>query len=80
MLIIQQFPRPQNMSPEELQLGTLKAKKQFSSLRSILKRLSGNLFNPFLYLILNFIWIKEIRIQEKKHRPGIGLPEYLKAG
>jgi radical SAM superfamily enzyme YgiQ (UPF0313 family) len=42
--------RPRNMTPWELQTGLIKAKREFSSVGSILSRLPWNLAHPLIYL------------------------------
>jgi radical SAM superfamily enzyme YgiQ (UPF0313 family) len=44
---------PRNMTPAELQAGTMWVKEEFTKFSSILKRLRGNLHHPLLYLALN---------------------------
>ncbi|MBN1903152.1 B12-binding domain-containing radical SAM protein [Candidatus Sumerlaeota bacterium] len=45
--------QPKNMTPYELQTGTIQVKKEFSGFTSILRRLPGNLSHPLLYLLMN---------------------------
>jgi radical SAM superfamily enzyme YgiQ (UPF0313 family) len=58
--------KPRNMSPSELQLCKIDAKKRFYSKSSILKRLMGNMYNPFLYLALNLGHVKQVKVEEKR--------------
>ena len=57
---------PQNMTPLELQMGKLNARKKFYSLRSVIQRFSGNLYNPLLYLATNYGHMKQVRVEAKK--------------
>jgi len=57
--------KPKNMTAYELQLGKINAGDEFYKLLSVAKRLSGNLFNPFLFLAANFIWRQEIKQRKK---------------
>jgi len=45
---------PKNMTPYELQAGTMWIKKRFTTVPSILRRLPGNLHHPLLYLAMNW--------------------------
>ncbi len=45
---------PKNMSRYELQMGKTGARKKFYSISSVLKRLPGNMSNPFIYLAMNY--------------------------
>lgn len=57
---------PKNMTPYELQAGKLKAREKFYSIPSVLKRLSGNLYNPWIYLPMNYGHIKQTRVEAKR--------------
>ena len=58
--------KPKNMTPYELQMGKINARKKFYSVPSVLKRLSGNLYNPALYLPLNYGHMKQVRVEAKR--------------
>ncbi len=58
--------KPKNMTPYELQMGKINARKKFYSLPSVLKRLSGNLYNPKLYLPMNYGHMKQVRIEARR--------------
>jgi radical SAM superfamily enzyme YgiQ (UPF0313 family) len=59
--------KPKNMTPYELQLGKTNARKKFYSLFSILKRLSGNFYNPLLYLATNYGHMKQVKVEIKRN-------------
>jgi radical SAM superfamily enzyme YgiQ (UPF0313 family) len=58
--------QPKNMSPYELMVGKIKARKKFYSPGSILKRLPGNLRHPLVYLAMNWGHFKGVRVEEKR--------------
>ena len=58
--------KPKKMTPYELQIGKINARKKFYSIHSVLKRLSGNLYNPVLYLVTNYGHMKQVRIEAKR--------------
>ena len=58
--------KPKNMTPYELQMGKINARKKFYSVPSVLRRLSGNLYNPALYLPLNYGHMKQVRVEAKR--------------
>ncbi len=58
--------QPKNMRPYELQIGKINARKKFYSIASVLNRLSGNLYNPFLYLAMNYGHMKQVRAEAKR--------------
>jgi radical SAM superfamily enzyme YgiQ (UPF0313 family) len=58
--------KPRNMSPSELQLSKINAKKSFYSRSSVVKRLMGNMFNPFLFLALNLGHVKQVKVEAKR--------------
>jgi radical SAM superfamily enzyme YgiQ (UPF0313 family) len=64
--------KPKNMTPYELQLGNYKARKKFYSLHSVLLRLLGNLYNPFIYFLMNFGHMKQVRLEAKRLREITG--------
>ncbi len=57
---------PKNMTPYELQMGKINARKKFYTLSSVLKRLPGNLYNPILYFVTNYGHMKQVRVEEKR--------------
>ncbi|HOZ55959.1 MAG TPA: radical SAM protein [bacterium] len=69
--------QPKNMTPRELQYGTLAARKKFYSRASIIKRFFSNLYYPQLFIVSNIANLQEIKRLEKKWSQGIGLPDYL---
>lgn len=54
------------MTPYELQTGKVNAKRKFYALNSVVKRLSGNLYNPLMYLLTNYGHIKQTRMEAKR--------------
>ena len=58
--------KPKNMSPDELQAGSIWVKKEFSKLSSILRRLPGNLSHPMLYLSMNLALRKVVKLDTMK--------------
>jgi len=58
--------RPKNMTPYELQIGKVKARKKFYSIWSVLKRLSGNLYNPVIYFATNYGHMKQVKVEAKR--------------
>ena len=58
--------KPKNMTPFELQMGKINARKKFYSLPSVLRRLSGNLYNPKLYLPMNYGHMKQVRVEARR--------------
>ncbi len=58
--------KPKNMTPFELQMGKINARKKFYSLQSVLRRLSGNLYNPKLYLPMNYGHMKQVRVEARR--------------
>jgi len=58
--------KPKNMTPYELQIGKINARKKFYGLPSVLKRFSGNLYNPKLYIPMNFGHMKQVRVEAKR--------------
>jgi len=57
---------PKNMSRYELQMGKTGARKKFYSISSVLKRLPGNMSNPFIYLAMNYGNFKQARVEAKR--------------
>jgi radical SAM superfamily enzyme YgiQ (UPF0313 family) len=58
--------QPKNMSPYELMVGKIRARKEFYSRWSILRRLRANLRHPFVYLAMNWGHLKGVRVEEKR--------------
>jgi radical SAM superfamily enzyme YgiQ (UPF0313 family) len=58
--------KPKNMTPYELQIGKIIARKKFYSMPSVWKRLLGNLHNPRLYLHLNYGQMKQAKLEAKR--------------
>jgi radical SAM superfamily enzyme YgiQ (UPF0313 family) len=58
--------QPKNMSPYELMLGKIKARKKFYSAGSILRRLLGNLDHPATYMAMNWGHMKAVKVEEKR--------------
>ncbi|MBI2968072.1 MAG: B12-binding domain-containing radical SAM protein [Bacteroidetes bacterium] len=57
---------PEKMTPYELQAGKTNAKKKFYSRTSIAKRLFGNLYSPFIYLLTNYGHRKQVKVEKKR--------------
>jgi radical SAM superfamily enzyme YgiQ (UPF0313 family) len=68
---------PKNLSPYELQAGTLWVKKEFAKMSSILGRLVANRSHPLLYLSLNLALRKIVQIDAMKL--PIVVPEVFEA-
>jgi len=58
--------KPKNMTPYELQMGKVNARKKFYTVSSVLKRLSGNLSNLILYLALNYGHIRQVKVEARR--------------
>jgi len=58
--------KPKNMTPYELQIGKINARKKFYCVPSVLKRLLGNLYNPVLYLPINYGQMKQVKVEAKR--------------
>lgn len=58
--------KPKNMTPYELQIGKINARKKFYSISSVLKRLSGNLYSPVIYLATNYGHRKQVKVEAKR--------------
>jgi radical SAM superfamily enzyme YgiQ (UPF0313 family) len=61
--------QPKNMSPYELMVGKIRARKEFYSPWSILRRLPANLRHPLVYLAMNWGHFKGVRVEEKRLAP-----------
>ncbi len=58
--------QPKNMSPYELMVGKIRARKAFYGPWSILRRLRANLRHPLVYLAMNWGHFKGVRVEEKR--------------
>ncbi|MBE9481202.1 MAG: radical SAM protein, partial [Bacteroidetes bacterium] len=58
--------KPKNMTPYELQIGKINARKKFYSISSVLKRLSGNLYSPVIYFATNYGHMKQVKVEAKR--------------
>ncbi|MCB2221620.1 MAG: B12-binding domain-containing radical SAM protein [Bacteroidetes bacterium] len=58
--------QPQNMTPYELQISKVKARKKFYSLGSVLKRLSGNMYSPLIYAATNYGHMKQVKVEARR--------------
>ena len=58
--------KPRNMTPYELQIGKINARKKFYSVSSVLNRALGNLYNPVLYFALNYGHMKQVKVEVKR--------------
>ncbi|MCF8369388.1 MAG: B12-binding domain-containing radical SAM protein [Bacteroidales bacterium] len=58
--------QPINMSPYDLQKGKVRARKQFYTLMSVLRRFPGNLYSPFIYFATNYGHMKQVRVEAKR--------------
>lgn len=58
--------KPKNMTPYELQIGKVNARKKFYSTKSVIRRLSGNMYNPLIYIATNYGHIKQVKVEGKR--------------
>lgn len=58
--------KPKNMTPYELQIGKINARKKFYSILSVLNRVLGNLYNPVIYFALNYGHMKQVKVEVKR--------------
>jgi len=58
--------KPQNMTPYELQIGKVMARKKFYSISSVIRRFRGNLYNPLLYFPMNFGHMKQVKVEARR--------------
>lgn len=73
--------KPRNMSPYELQMGKIKARKEFYSISSVLQRFSGNLYSPLIYFATNYGHMKQVKVEANriaKLKPTLFCGEHLK--
>jgi radical SAM superfamily enzyme YgiQ (UPF0313 family) len=57
---------PKNMSPYELQVHKISARKRFYRIDSVLIRVIGNLFSPLIYFAMNYGHMKQVKNEEKR--------------
>lgn len=69
--------QPTKMSPIQLQEGKTRARKRFYDFGSVMKRLTGNLYNPVVYLATNYGNIKQTKVEAERNKK---LKEDLFAG
>lgn len=55
--------QPLNMTPYELQMGKINARRKFYSLASVAKRFFGNLYSPLIFFATNFGHMKQVRVE-----------------
>jgi radical SAM superfamily enzyme YgiQ (UPF0313 family) len=60
--------QPTKMTPFQLQEGKTRARKRFYDFRSVMKRLTGNLYNPVVYLATNYGNIKQTRVEAERNK------------
>jgi len=58
--------QPKNMTPLELQIAKIKAKTAFSSIFSMMERITGNLRTPGIFLIANLGYRKQALAESKR--------------
>jgi len=58
--------QPQNMTPYELQISKVEARRKFYSLGSVLKRLPGNMYSPLIYAATNFGHMKQVKVEARR--------------
>jgi radical SAM superfamily enzyme YgiQ (UPF0313 family) len=58
--------KPKELTPYELQVLKTQAKRQFYSTMSVVKRLFGNLYSPFIYLFTNLGHMKQLKIEAER--------------
>lgn len=58
--------KPKNMTAYELQMGKVNARKKFYTTKSVMQRLSGNLYSPLIYFATNFGHIKQVKVEGKR--------------
>ncbi len=57
---------PRYMSPYELQLYKINAKKRFYSKTSVFKRLLGNTYSPLIFLAMNYGHMKHVKVETRR--------------
>lgn len=58
--------KPKDMTAYDLQLYKTEAKKRFYSISSVLKRLPGNLFSPFIFFLMNLGHMRQVKVEAKR--------------
>ena len=58
--------QPKSMTPYELQMGKVNARKKFYSISSVFRRLFGNLYKAYVYFPMNYGHMKQVRIEAKR--------------
>ena len=58
--------KPKNMTPYELQIGKINARKKLYSISSVIKRSFGNLYNPVIYFATNYGHMKQAKVEAKR--------------
>jgi len=58
--------QPKNMTPLDLQIGKIKAKTAFSSIFSMVERITGNLRTPGIFLVANLGYRKQALAESKR--------------
>ena len=58
--------KPTNMTPYELQIGKVNARKKFYRISSVLKRFSGNLYSPLIYFATNYGHMKQVKVEAER--------------
>ena len=58
--------QPKNMSPYELMIGKIRARKKFYGAWSIFRRFSGNLGHALTYTAMNWGHVKAVRVEGKR--------------
>jgi radical SAM superfamily enzyme YgiQ (UPF0313 family) len=58
--------KPKNMTAYELQMGKVNSRKKFYRISSVLSRLTGNLYSPFIYFATNYGHMKQVRVEARR--------------
>ena len=58
--------QPRNMTPYELQMGKINARKKFYSTTSVMRRMLGNLYNPLTYFFMNYGHMKQVKVEARR--------------
>lgn len=58
--------QPKNMSAYELQMGKIRARKKFYCFASLMNRMTGNLYNPLTYLLMNYGHVKQVKVEAQR--------------
>jgi radical SAM superfamily enzyme YgiQ (UPF0313 family) len=59
--------KPAKMSPFDLQMGKTRARKRFYNMGSVLKRFTGNMYNPLIYLATNYGNMKQTIVEADRN-------------